>query len=171
MCDVIKQDRSRYKGKEMPLFQRLLRRAQCAHGLSRLFYKALYRLASHSHQVEIPVDCKIGPGLYIGHPYGITINSRVVMGANCNIHKGVTIGQENRGPRKGTPVIGNQVWVGIHATIVGGVTIGDDVLIAPNTYVNRDIPAHSVVFGNPCIVKPREHATEHYVNRTIDLGG
>ena len=40
------------------------------------------------------------------------------MEENCNIHKGVTIGQENRGKRKGTPVIGDEVWIGINATIV-----------------------------------------------------
>lgn len=44
--------------------------------------------------------------------------------------------------------IGNRVWIGINAAIVGGITIGDDVLIAPNSFVNQDIPSHSVVFGN-----------------------
>lgn len=62
-------------------------------------------------------------GLYIGHPYNITINSEVVIGENVNIHKGVTIGQENRGKRKGCPVIGNKVWIGVNATIVGAVMV------------------------------------------------
>ena len=64
-----------------------------------------------------------GGGLYIGHPYNITINSEVVIGENVNIHKGVTIGQENRGKRKGCPVIGNKVWIGVNATIVGAVMV------------------------------------------------
>ena len=51
------------------------------------------------------------------------------------------------------PTIGNEVWIGVNATIVGKVSIGDDVLIAPNTFVNRDIHSHSVVFGNPRIIK------------------
>lgn len=109
----------------------------------------------------------IGPGLYIGHPFGITINSDVVIGSNCNIHKGVTIGQENRGARKGTPTIGNSVWIGVNATIVGRINIGDDVLIALNSFVNCDIPSHSVVFGNPCIIKHKENATEGYINNKI----
>ncbi len=79
----------------------------------------------------------------------------------------MTIGQENRGTRKGVPVIGNSVWIGVNATIVGNISIGDDVLIAPNSFVNRDIPSHAVVFGNPCIVKPRENATEGYVNNKV----
>ncbi len=44
------------------------------------------------------------------------------------------------------------------------ITVGNDVLIAPNSYVNCDIPSHSVVFGNPCIIKSRDNATEGYIN-------
>ena len=89
------------------------------------------------------------------------------IGENCNIHKGVTIGQENRGPRKGAPKIGNSVWIGVNAAIVGKITIGDDVLIAANSYVNCDVPSHSVVYGNPCIIKQKENATESYVNNKV----
>ena len=110
---------------------------------------------------------KIGEGLYFGHPYCITINPSVIIGKNCNIHKGVTIGQENRGERKGTPVLGSNVWIGVNSTIVGKITIGNDVLIAPNSFVNKDIPDHSIVFGNPCIVKYKENATDRYINRTV----
>ena len=49
----------------------------------------------------------------------------------------------------------------------GTITIGDDVLIAPNSFVNVDVPSHSVVFGNPCIIKHRDWATEGYVNHTM----
>ena len=107
-------------------------------------------------------------GIYIGHAYNITINCRAKIGRNCNIHKGVVIGQVNRGPRKGYPTIGDRVWIGIISAIVGKVTIGDDVLIAPNSFVNVDIPSHSVVFGNPCIVKHRDWATEGYVNNIVE---
>lgn len=106
-------------------------------------------------------------GIYLGHAYNITINGRATIGRNCNIHKGVVIGQTNRGKRKGVPTIGDEVWIGINAAIVGGITIGDDVLIAPNSYVNCDVPPHSVVFGNPCIIKNRDRATEGYVNNKV----
>lgn len=110
---------------------------------------------------------QIGKGLFIGHPYCITINPRAILGDNCNIHKGLTIGQENRGRKKGAPKIGNSVWIGVNVTIVGNITIGDDVLIAPNSFVNCDIPSHSVVFGNPCIIKPKPDATLDYVNNKV----
>jgi serine O-acetyltransferase len=117
--------------------------------------------------IEIPRNTQIGGGLYIGHPYCITINADTVIGENCNIHKGVTIGQENRGKRAGAPTIGNSVWIGVNSTIVGNITIGDDVLIAPNSYVNCDVPSHSVVFGNPCVIKQKDNATEEYINNKI----
>lgn len=64
--------------------------------------------------------------------------------------------------RCGTPQIGDRVWIGINTTIVGNIRIGNDVLIAPNSYVNQDIPDHSVVFGNPCVIKHRDWATGGY---------
>lgn len=78
------------------------------------------------------------------------------------------IGQVNRGPKKGTPTVGDRVWIGINAAIVGKITIGNDVLIAPNSFVNCDVPSHSVVFGNPCVIKHRDYATEGYVNNIVD---
>lgn len=78
------------------------------------------------------------------------------------------IGQANRGPRKGYPTIGDRVWVGVNAVIVGKVTIGDDVMIAPNSFVNIDIPSHPVVFGNPCIIKHRDWSTAGYVNNIVE---
>ena len=110
----------------------------------------------------------MGGGLYLGHAYNITINSNAKIGRNCNIHKGVVIGQANRGSRKGYPTIGDRVWIGINSAIVGNVNIGDDVMIAPNSFVNIDIPSHSVVFGNPCVIKHRDRATEGYVNNIVE---
>lgn len=102
--------------------------------------------------------------MFIGHPYGITINPEARVGEHCNLAKGVTIGQENRGDRKGVPTIGNCVWIGVNATVVGSISVGDDVLIAPNSYVNCDIPSHSIVIGNPCRIIAKDHATEAYIN-------
>ena len=133
------------------------------------FLKKIYRrLTRHYrtvHGLEIPDELKVGGGLYIGHPYCITINPKTIIGENVNIHKGVTLGQENRGLRKGAPIIGNRVWIGINSSIVGHITVGDDVLIAPNSFVNCDIPSHSIVFGNPCVIKRCENATESYITR------
>lgn len=121
----------------------------------------LYRLTK-KYGLEISVDAKIGKGFYLGHPYNITIGNEVVIGNNVNVHKGVTIGRTNRG-NAGSPNIGNNVFIGINATVVGNIKIGDDVLIAPNAYVNFDVPSHSVVIGNPGIIHQKNNATKGYI--------
>lgn len=123
----------------------------------------LYRY-SRKYGLEISTTAQIGEGLYLGHPYNITVGGGVVIGKNVNLHKGCTIGRENRGKRVGVPTIGNNVAVGINSTIVGNIVIGDDVMIAPNTFINFDVPSHSVVVGNPGVIHERENATQSYVN-------
>lgn len=149
----------------MPKLQLLWRKEKTAKTkIGRVIYTKLCEFFCHKHFVELTSDTQIGPGLYLGHAFGITINPQTVIGSNCNIHKGVTLGQENRGSRKGAPVIGDEVWIGINATIVGNIKIGNDVLIAPNSFVNCDVPDHAIVYGNPCIIKRKSHATEGYIN-------
>ena len=126
----------------------------------------LYRMRM-KYGLEIGPRVDIGPGFYIGHAFNISINPSVKIGKNVNIHRGAVIGQENRGSRCGTPVIGDNVWIGVNAVIVGEVSVGSDVLIAPNTYVNRDIPSHSIVLGNPCQIISSVNATEGYLNNVI----
>lgn len=175
---AIEEDAIRYGSRHMPKFQLYFRKAQITPPYCRtsilhyvwwkwMVHKLLYNIYSKINHIEINPLTSIGGGLYIGHPYCITINPKAVLGRNINIHKGVTIGQENRGKRKGAPTIGNEVWIGVNATIVGNVKIGCDVLIAPNSYINRDIPNHSVVFGNPCIIKYKENATEGYLQNKV----
>lgn len=142
----------------------LLRKAQGG----GLFARFLLGRMTRRYGLEIPYTATIGAGLYLGHAYGITVNPGAVIGRNCNLHKGVTIGRENRDRRKGCPTLGNCVWVGACSTIVGKISIGDDVLIAPNTYVNCDVPSHSVVLGSPCKIFPREHATASYINNIVE---
>ena len=122
----------------------------------------LYRL-SKRYGLEISTSASIGEGVYLGHPYNITVAGGVTMGKNCNLHKGCTIGRENRGKRVGVPTLGDCVYVGINSTMVGNITVGDDVFIAPGAFVNFDVPSHSVVVGNPGTIHARENATENYI--------
>ena len=169
--ELYNADITRYRGKPETyiwIFLFLYRKASLASFAPlKLIYKALFRLWANRRGLEISASQQIGGGLYLGHAYNI-INCRAKIGRNCNIHKGVVIGQVNRGSRKGYPTIGDRVWIGINSAIVGNVTIGDDVLIAPNSYVNVDIPSHSIVFGNPCIIKHRDWATVGYVNNIVE---
>lgn len=134
--------------------------------LKKYFNYILTKLSNKTF-IQIPAIVKIGKGFYIGHNGSIIINPKVVIGNNCNIAVGVTIGQENRGDRKGVPTIGDEVWIGTNAVIVGNIKIGNDVLIAPNSYINFDVPDHSIVIGNPGKIIRKEHATEEYINRKV----
>ena len=164
-------DMVRYGGKPsryLRVFHKFFRKTQTTKNkILSFYYRFRLKQIESKNGLEIPRTVRFGKGLFLCHPYNITINPEVVFGENINIHKGVTIGQENRGKRKGVPTIGNCVWIGINACIVGNVVIGNDVLIAPNSYVNCDVPSHSVVFGNPCIIKPKQNATEGYLSHTI----
>lgn len=164
--DLYKMDQMRYVGNDNGVLK-FLKAYRKLEETSNFFVKAVCKIKikcfEKKHMIEIPYNIKIGGGLYIGHPYCITINPKTIIGKNVNIHKGVTIGQENRGKRKGTPIIGNDVWIGVNSTVVGAINIGDDVMIAPNTFVNCDVPSHSIVIGNPCMIKHKEYATEGYI--------
>jgi serine O-acetyltransferase len=132
-----------------------------------LLYRFLLKIYSLKYGFQINPSTKIGKGLYIGHRGTIIINSLAEIGECCNLSPGVTIGQTNRGIKKGAPVLGDRVWVGTNAVVVGGVKIGDNVLIAPNAYVNIDVPSNSIVIGNPAQVFFRENATENYIDNCL----
>lgn len=117
--------------------------------------------------VDIPVQTKIGDGFLIEHCGGIVMNPKVSIGRNCNVYNGVTIGKEKRGLREGNPVIGDQVWIGANAVIVGKIKVGNDVMIAPGAFVNFDVPDHSIVLGNPARIIHKENATEGYIKNLV----
>lgn len=133
-----------------------------------LLARLLVAWSRRAYGFQIPVSTKIGGGLYIGHHGCIVINEGATLGRNCNITHNVTIGQTNRGPRRGSPVIGDSVWIGAGAVIVGGIEIGDHVLIAPNAWVNFDVPANSLVVGNPAVVHVKTaEVVRGYVHNSV----
>jgi len=129
-----------------------------------LLYRALLLHYSYKYGFQILPNTRIGKGLYIGHRGPVVINGLAELGDNCTLAHIVTIGQTNRGERTGCPKIGNRVCIGAGAVVVGKIVIGDNVLIAPNAYVNFDVPDNSIVIGNPAVVKQDVNATEGYVN-------
>lgn len=127
--------------------------------VSRLFFKWM----QVRFGLQIPHITKIGGGLFMGHYGGIVISNEAVIGENCNIAQGVTIGRINKGPRKGAPKIGNRVWIGPNAVLSGNITIGDNVLIAPLSFVNMDVPANCMAIGNPAQIIEGK-TSEDYIN-------
>lgn len=128
-----------------------------------IFFRCVLYKLNIKYGFEISNEVKVGSGFYIGHRGSIVVNPGVKIGRNFSITSGVTIGQENRGSRRGCPLIGDCVWVGANATLVGKIIIGNNVLIAPGSFVNFDVPDNSMVIGNPGVIKSREDATKGYI--------
>lgn len=127
-------------------------------------YRALLLHYSHKYGYQINPNTRIGKGLYIVHCGPVVINGKTKIGDNCTLSHIVNIGQTNRGAKAGCPQIGNRVFIGTGAVVIGKIVIGNDVLIAPNAFVNFDVPDNSIVIGNPAVIKKRENATEGYIN-------
>lgn len=100
-------------------------------------------------KIEISFDVEIGGGLYIGHAGYIIINPQAVLGSNCNISSGVVIGEGGRSGERGTPVIGNRVYIAPGAKLFGPIVVGDDVAVGANAVVNDSVPENAVVAGVP----------------------
>ncbi len=115
--------------------------------------------------ISISPRTEIGSGLYIGHFSGIFVNADCRIGKNCNLSQGVTLGPANRGERKGCPVIGDNVYIGPGAKIVGKVVIGNNVAVGANCVVTKDVPDNAVVVGVPGRVISFK-GSEGYIDRT-----
>lgn len=125
-----------------------------------LFFFYLTRLITH---IQIPLRTKIGNGLYILHFGPIIVNPEAIIGKNFCISSGCLVG-DDRGKRAGTPVIGNNVYMGANSIIVGNVHIGNHVLLAPGAFVNFDVPNNSIVLGNPGkIIQREESPTDKHI--------
>jgi serine O-acetyltransferase len=104
-------------------------------------------------------NCIVGRGAHFGprfvliHATGIVINSDVRGGCDVRVEHQVTIGSE----RRQAPLLGDQVFIGAGAKIIGGVRVGNDVKIGANAVVVHDVPAHCTVVGVPArIVRRRQ---------------
>lgn len=104
--------------------------------------------------IELPPQVTIGPGLFLPHTGYIVVASNVVIGEHCTLTQGVTIGHRSGGSVSSLagPVIGDRVYIGPGAVILGPISIGNDVLIGANAVVTRSVPDRAVVVGNPARV-------------------
>lgn len=127
--------------------------------------KVFWKHYTYKFGISLPYSCDIGPGFYIGHFGTIIINPRVTFGRNVNISHGVTIGRANRGRRKGTPTIGDDVYIAPGAKIVGELHVGARAAIGANCVVVDDVPNDGVVVGIPGTVVSL-HGSEGYIDNT-----
>ena len=183
MNTIIKQDLYRYIGDDCnnilkqiryilftPGFQYIyiFRHVQIAKNiLSKAFWAILLKLCSFKFGIQIPAQTKIASGFRIVNFGTIVINPETIIGKNFNISQGALIGNAS-GKRQGTPIIGDNVCMNANSIIIGNVKIGNNVLIAPGTFINFDVPDNSIVIGNPGkIISRDESPTDKYIVYSI----
>lgn len=116
--------------------------------------RQVHRWAQQQAGMDFPSEASIGPGLAIVHGWGLVVSPDAQIGANVTLFHGVTIGRRDRfaeGTRVvgGAPRIGDEVWIGPGALVVGPLKIGNGARIAGGATVSKDVPDRRLVVGNP----------------------
>ena len=99
--------------------------------------------------IEIHPGAKIGKGLFIDHGMGVVIGETAEVGDNVVMYHGVTLGGTGKNKGKRHPTVGNNVFIGTGAKILGPIKVGDNVKIGANAVVLKDVPANSTAVGIP----------------------
>lgn len=118
----------------------------------KLIFQFVWFLVSTFYGIWLDLSCEIGPGFYIGHFGGIVINGK--FGSNCSIGQGVTVGSKGAGKSDGWPVLGDDIYIGAGAKIIGSIQIGSYSVIGANAVVIKDVPQKSLAAGVPAIIRP-----------------
>lgn len=115
--------------------------------------KFLHRIAQAKAGMDFPSRLCAGSGLLLVHGWGTVVSPGARIGSNVTLFNGVVIGRKDtisaNGRETKYPIVGDDVWIGPHAIIIGGVRIGDGAIVAGGSVVTKDVPAHCVVGGNP----------------------
>ena len=132
-----------FKGKitRMVLRYRLLKYYQNRFKILYVVYRFLFHRSCLLLGCDIPSHTSIGGGFVINHPRGTIINSNVVIGNNCTIVGAAVIGKTE----KGTPIIGDNCFIGAHALLIGNIVVGNNVEIGAGAIVTCDVPDNAVM--------------------------
>ena len=131
------------------------------------FFFLWLRRLKFKYGFDISYRTQIGKGLYIGHFGGIVIHGDAIIGNNCNISQGMTIGISNYGEKKGVPTIGNAVFIGPNAGIFGNITIGNNVTIGANAVVTENIADGKTVLPSKTTLIDKD-MSPYYIQNTCN---
>jgi serine O-acetyltransferase len=147
--------------------------------INRLGIPLIPRLISHVNRlvtgIEIHPGATIGRGLFIDHGMGLVIGETSEIGDGVTLHQGVTLGGTGKERGKRHPTLGNNVYVGVGAKILGAVKIGEGARIGAGAVVLNDVPPHPTAVGVPAkVVVYREpdgsnRRVEHLPDPELDM--
>jgi serine O-acetyltransferase len=122
-----------------------------------VLYRALYRFARNFYGIELPYSATIGRRVIFEHQHGIVVHGQTVIGDDCIIRQGVTLGIRDMKKLTEAPVLGRGVNVGAGAVIIGKVNVGDGAAIGANAVVLKDVPAGALATGVPAQITTRKN--------------
>ena len=171
----VRRKQPRLVGDDIWKFQRLLRKAEYFHNckkdiISRIYFRYLYykwyKLGLKFGWL-IPLNV-FGPGLSISFWSGpIDVNPKATVGENCRISHGVTIGVGPRG--EGAPKLGNHIFIGPYAVIVGPIEIADDIAIGANSYVSKSFTEPGITIAGVPARKILDYGSERVTQKATDI--
>ena len=106
--------------------------------------------------IEIHPGAKIGKRVFFDHGIGVVIGESAIVGDDCIIYHGVTLGNLKPVGFKRHPTIGNNVMIGAGAKILGNIVIGNNVVVGANSVVMKDVPDNVNVVGVPGQIKEKK---------------
>lgn len=121
-------------------------------------YRAMHRFVRNVYGIELPHTAHIGRRVVIEHQHGIVVHGRTVIGDDCILRQGVTLGVRSMDRLDDAPVLGRGVNIGAGAKILGHVEVGDHASIGANAVVLEDIPPGALAVGVPAKVVPRRRS-------------
>ncbi|HVT81535.1 MAG TPA: serine O-acetyltransferase [Phycisphaerae bacterium] len=124
-----------------------------------ILYRMMFRHVRNHYGIELPYEVKLGRRVKFEHQGAVVIHGNSVIGDDCIIRQGVTLGARNVENHDKAPILGRGVSVGAGAKILGSITLGDGVLVGANAVVLKDVPAGCTVVGIPAkIVTSKDKA-------------
>ncbi len=99
--------------------------------------------------IEIHPGAKIGRRVFIDHGMGVVIGETAIVGDDCTLYQGVTLGGTGKERGKRHPTLGREVVVGVGASVLGDITVGDGARVGAGSVVLRDVPPHTTTVGIP----------------------
>jgi serine O-acetyltransferase len=143
-----------------------------AHALYLQRVPILPRSISHLSRfltgIEIHPGADIAQGLFIDHGMGVVIGETAILGENCHLYQGVTLGGTSTRRAKRHPTLGRSVTVGAGAQVIGAITIGDNVRIGAGSVVVTNVPDNATVVGVPGHIVAFQNPEDSTIERLPD---
>lgn len=159
IASVIARDPSVHSGREVLLWHTGMHAVWAFRREHWLWERGMHGLASflarrtrRRYGVDIHPAATIGRRFMIDHGMGVVIGETAVIGDDCLIYQGVTLGMTGKHGGKRHPTLGNNVMVGAGTIVLGDIHVGDNVKVAAGSVVVHDVPADTTVAGNPAHV-------------------